>query len=114
MLDHSPLPAEALQVALDKADDDDDRVWLGRANHALLTGRFADAADWLDRCLRRRPDDPAVWQARLDLALATDDIPASGRPSRTCRPAASTPARSTRCGPGWPPARATAARAAAN
>ena len=75
MLDYSPLPAESLQLALEKADDDDDRVWLGRANHALATGRLADAAGWLDRCVRRRPADPAVWKARLDLALVTGDTP---------------------------------------
>ncbi|MFI5454447.1 MAG: FG-GAP-like repeat-containing protein [Isosphaerales bacterium] len=75
LTDHSPTPAELLQDALTKADDEDDRVWLGRANYALLTARFAEAALWLDRCLKRRPEDPSVWQARLDLALATDDIP---------------------------------------
>jgi enediyne biosynthesis protein E4 len=74
MLDHSTIPVEAWQFALDKADNDDDRVWLGRAHHAILIGRFRDAADELERCLRRRPDDPAVWRARLDLALATDDV----------------------------------------
>jgi thioredoxin-like negative regulator of GroEL len=74
MLDHSPVPVEAWQIALDKADDEDDRVWLGRANHAILTGRFGDAAGWLKRCLGRRPDDPAVWRARLDLALAIGDV----------------------------------------
>ena len=74
MLDHSTIPVEAWQFALAKADNDDDRVWLGRAHHATLIGRFREAAKWLERCLRRRPDDPAVWRARLDLALATDDV----------------------------------------
>jgi len=73
LLDHSPMPVESWKRALESADDDDDRVWLGRANSAILTGRFAAAAGWLDRCLDRRPDDPAVWRARLDLALAADD-----------------------------------------
>ncbi len=74
MLDHSPVPVEAWQIALDKADHADDRVWLGRANHAILLGRFGDAASWLERCLGRRPDDPAVWRARLDLAMAAGDL----------------------------------------
>jgi thioredoxin-like negative regulator of GroEL len=74
MLDHSSIPIEAWQLALDKADNDDDRVWLGRAHHAILVGRFHDAADVLQRCLKRRPYDPAIWRARLDLALATDDV----------------------------------------
>ena len=75
LLDHSPLPAESLQRALDKADGDDDRVWLGRANHALATGRLADAAGWLERCLQRRPEDAPVWKARLNLAMANNDEP---------------------------------------
>jgi enediyne biosynthesis protein E4 len=74
-LDHSPMPVESWQLALSKADNEDDRVWLGRANHDILTGQFTLAADWLDRCLKRRPDDPAVWQARLELAVAADDVP---------------------------------------
>ena len=55
---------------------------------------------WLDRCVSRRPDDPAVWQARLDLAVATLDeagfwsalrAPAGGRvrrgrPFSSCAP----------------------------
>jgi len=74
MLDHSAIPVEVWQFSLDHADNDDDRVWLGRAHHAILTGRFHTAAEWLERCLSRRPDDPTVWRARLDLALATDDV----------------------------------------
>src|SRR5262249_33508500 len=72
-LDHSPMPVEAWQRALDVADDHDDRVWLGRANLAILTGRDTVAARWLDRAMGRRPDDPAVWRARLALARATGD-----------------------------------------
>jgi enediyne biosynthesis protein E4 len=73
LLDYSPMPVEAWGVALDHADADDDRVWLGRAGQATQTGRFDEAARWLDACLRRRPDDPAIWRARLDLAVASDD-----------------------------------------
>ena len=57
-LDTTPVPVEALQLALEKADDGDDRVWLGRANQAILTGRFDDAAGWLDKCVGRRPERP--------------------------------------------------------
>src|SRR5262249_43781207 len=76
LLDNSPIPAETLELALQKADDQEDRVWLGRATLALSTGRLADGhiAAWLDRCLERRPDDPVVWRVRLDLALATEDL----------------------------------------
>src|SRR5262249_44646490 len=72
-LDHSPRPVESWRRALESADGNDDRVWLGRANSAILTGRFAAAADWLDRCLKRRPDALAVWRARLELAVQSDD-----------------------------------------
>jgi Flp pilus assembly protein TadD len=74
LLDRSPMPVEALQGALDKADREDDRVWLGRANNAILTGRFAEAAGWLDRALGRRPTDTAVWRAKLALARAVGDV----------------------------------------
>ncbi|MGP0065833.1 MAG: tetratricopeptide repeat protein, partial [Isosphaeraceae bacterium] len=73
LLDHSPTPVEAWFRALEAADKDDDRVWLGKGNHAILTGRFEEAASWLDRCLKRRPEDPSVWEARLALARATED-----------------------------------------
>jgi tetratricopeptide (TPR) repeat protein len=73
-LDHSPMPVESWNRALEVADADDDRVWLGRANNAVASGRFDEASGWLDRCAGRKPDDPAVWQSRLDLAQATTDI----------------------------------------
>ena len=62
-----------MEAGIDAADGDDDRVWLGRANAAITTGRFDEAAPWLERCLSRRPEDPAVWRARLDLAVASQD-----------------------------------------
>jgi tetratricopeptide (TPR) repeat protein len=70
-LDHGPMPVEAWRRALDAADGDDERVWLGRANQAITVGRFDDASRWLDCCAARRSDETAVWQARLKLALAT-------------------------------------------
>ncbi|QEH38840.1 FG-GAP repeat protein [Aquisphaera giovannonii] len=73
MLDHAAIPAETWLRRLEGADRDDDRAWLGRANHDILVGRLASASEWLERCLGRRPDDPAVWRARLDLAVASDD-----------------------------------------
>ena len=72
-LDHSPMPVEAWKRSLEVADAADDRVWLANANVAITTGRFDDAGPWLDRCRAKRPDDPAVWQAYLDLAMATAD-----------------------------------------
>ena len=72
--DTEPVPVDGWKVFLDSADKNDDRVWLGKGRHALLTGQFGDAKTWLDRCLERRPDDPAVWLAVIDLAVATEDI----------------------------------------
>jgi tetratricopeptide (TPR) repeat protein len=73
--DTEPVPAHAWKLLLDAAAQEDDRVWLGQARHAVLTGGFADAEKWLLRCMDRRPDDPAVWRACLDLAVATEDGP---------------------------------------
>ena len=52
----------------------DDRVWLGRANLAMRTGDFDEAGQWLDACLKRRPEDRAVWRSRLRWAMATDRV----------------------------------------
>ncbi len=76
-LDADPYPAEGVRLYLDTAGrqaPQDDRVWLGRAYLATRTGDFAEADRWLQACLERRPDDPAVWRQRLDWALA------AGRP----------------------------------
>jgi tetratricopeptide (TPR) repeat protein len=73
--DNSPFPVESWEDrALNNADQDDDRVWLGRAVVATLTGRFSDATRWLDACQKKRPEDPAVWRARLNLARAAEDV----------------------------------------
>ena len=68
---------------------DDDRIWLGRAFLATLSGRFDEAGTWLDLCERRRPDDPAVWTARLDWAMA------AGRDDEVHRALARLPADNT-------------------
>jgi enediyne biosynthesis protein E4 len=74
MLDRAAIPIEVWSFELDHADNGDDRVWLGRAHHAIKTGNFRAAGRWIESCLKRRPDDPAVWGARLELALATEDV----------------------------------------
>src|SRR6185312_7166800 len=48
--DTEPVPVEGWKVLLDAADPKDDRAWLGRARHAILTGQLELAATWLDRC----------------------------------------------------------------
>ncbi len=74
LLDNSAYPLEAVQAMLKKGDPQDDRVWLGRANLATRLGHFEEASGLLDACLKRRPDDPAIWRSLLDLALASENV----------------------------------------
>jgi len=70
-------PVDAVRDYLDQVGrlaPDDDRIWLGKANLAIRTGSFGEAARWLDACLRVRPDDRAVWRARLDWAMRTNRL----------------------------------------
>ena len=72
----NPIPISKVRPTLTtayRAAPDDDRVWLGLAHLALRTGRFEEAGKWLDACLGRRPDDPAVWRLRLDWARASEN-----------------------------------------
>lgn len=75
-LEFETFPIEGNLSVLDKRPEakDDDRVWLSRANLAIRTAKFKEAETWLDACTRRRPDDPAVWRARLDLAQAAGKL----------------------------------------
>jgi len=76
-LDHDPFPTEGVRQAMESAGSqapDDDRVWLARAHLATRLGQFAEADRWLTRCLKRRPEDPVAWRARLEWAMA------AGRP----------------------------------
>ena len=70
-------PVETIRAALERASQlapDDDRVWLGRANLAIRTGAYDEAEHWIDACQARRPEDVAVWRARLDWGIATNRI----------------------------------------
>ncbi len=72
-------PQEPTRAYLEQASrlaPEDDRVWLGRADMAIRDGSFDVAARLLERCLRRRPDDVAVWCARLSWAQATNQLAA--------------------------------------
>ena len=69
-------------------------------------GRLDEAARWLDACLRRRPDDPVVWRARLRWARAADRVDEARRAWRTCPPTGSRSPRCCRSAPGSPPAEA--------
>jgi enediyne biosynthesis protein E4 len=73
----SPMLLEELRHVVEgsaKNAPDDDRVWLAQANLAMRTSRFAEAAQFLEKCLARRPTDPVVWRARLDLATAVQEV----------------------------------------
>ncbi|MGP0067533.1 MAG: FG-GAP-like repeat-containing protein [Isosphaeraceae bacterium] len=78
-LGSAPVPVELTRRTLEKADENDDRVWLARANLAIRSGQLERVPEWLDACARRRPEDPAVWRARLDLARAANDLDAAWR-----------------------------------
>jgi enediyne biosynthesis protein E4 len=76
-LQRTPTPVETVRSLLEQAAElarEDDRVWLGRANLALRVGSLDEAANWIDACLRRRPDDTPVWRARLRWAMATGRV----------------------------------------
>ncbi len=88
-LDHNIYPTEGIRLTLERSGNlspQDDRVWLGKAHLATLLGRFDEARTWLDRCLKRRPDDVAVWRLRLDWAMAADR-PAEARATLAHLPA---------------------------
>jgi enediyne biosynthesis protein E4 len=82
ILDDAAFPVDHVKRALDACDQEDDRVWLGRANLATWSGRFEEAARWLDACERRRPDDQPVWLSRLTLAMETRDLAGAARAMR--------------------------------
>ncbi len=70
---HPKTPRAYFEQAARVAPDDD-RVWLARAVQAIRDGSFDEAARLLDACLRRRPDDVPVWRAKLNWALATNQL----------------------------------------
>ena len=74
-----PFPSSTSGKRLQGGDPEDDRVWLGRANLAIWLGQLEEAGRWLDACFAKRPEDPAVCSARLDLARATQDLDAVRR-----------------------------------
>ena len=71
MLEDAPFPVDYITERLKRGDPNDDRVWLGQANLAIWSGRFPDAVRSLDACAKRRPDDQAIWLAKLAVAMAS-------------------------------------------
>lgn len=73
----APTPVETIRAALDRAGQispDDDRIWLWKAKLAIRTRAYEQAEHWIDRCLKQRPDDPLVWQTRLNWSVATGRV----------------------------------------
>lgn len=76
-IDSAAISLDEVRAEVERAallDPRDDRVWLARANLAILTGNQDEALKQLDACLERRPDDPAVWLARLRWSRAFDHL----------------------------------------
>jgi enediyne biosynthesis protein E4 len=70
-------PVDSVRAYLDQVGGlapDDDRIWLGRANLAIRIGSHEEASRWIAACLRRHPYDRAVWRARLDWGLRTNQF----------------------------------------
>ncbi len=77
IIDSAAVMMEPVRAAVEQAAHkapDDDRVWLALANLDILSGRIPAAAQRLEGCLKRRPEDPVVWRAWLQWALAADSI----------------------------------------
>ncbi|HKI19931.1 MAG TPA: FG-GAP-like repeat-containing protein, partial [Isosphaeraceae bacterium] len=74
LLEDAAFPLDYVKNSLAAGDQEDDRVWLGKANLAIWTGQFSESARWLDACQKRQPADQPVWLARLALAVATRDV----------------------------------------
>jgi len=72
--DSEPLLLGRIRQTLEKNPYDDDRIWLGRANLAIRTGKLDGAIKILEHCLKKRPNDPVVWRAELELAQAAGDL----------------------------------------
>ena len=78
-LDAAPSPVETTRQTPGEGGERRRSRLAARANLAIRTGQFRRAAEWLDACARRRPDDSAVWRARLELARATGDLAGAWR-----------------------------------
>jgi thioredoxin-like negative regulator of GroEL len=78
--DHDSATNRRLRDRLEdaaRAAPDDDRVTLAQARLELRAGRLAEASRLLELCRQRRPEDPVVWRALLDLAVARADLGAA-------------------------------------
>ena len=73
----SSIPYDSVRATIELAGrvaPDDDRIWLCKGRLAIATGEYKEASRWLDRCQEMHPEDPAVWDARLEWAMATHRV----------------------------------------
>jgi enediyne biosynthesis protein E4 len=88
-VDMAYFPIDSARAVLERAHrnfPEDDRVWLGLANLATMTGQWDSANEWLTRCESKRPSDPAVLRSRLEWARMAN------RPDEAAKAAARLPA----------------------
>ena len=71
-LDFETIPLEG-NMAQVQGQADDDRLRLARAYLATRLGRFEEAGAGLEVVLKRGADDPVVWRARMDWAMAAGE-----------------------------------------
>ena len=70
-LDFEPVPLEGNMAQIQaRANEADDRFLMARAYLATRAGRFDEAKTELEACLQHRLDDPVIWRAWLDWAVA--------------------------------------------
>jgi enediyne biosynthesis protein E4 len=86
-LEDTAFPVDYVKQSLKSGDPNDDRVWLARANLAIWSGQFEEAARWLAACEKRRSDDQPVWLARLALAMGARDADGARRAATHIRAA---------------------------
>ncbi|MFO0952373.1 MAG: tetratricopeptide repeat protein [Isosphaeraceae bacterium] len=115
-LDRNGPPLEPWEKSLaehQKRAPDDDRVALGLASLDLKRGRVDRAVERIDGCLKQRPDDPAVWHARLAWARLAGRPDEALRAAKKVRGDRSSPAERCHFRRGWPEAGDAAAERAA-
>src|SRR4051812_4827362 len=72
-LDFETIPLEG-NMAQVQGQADDDRLRLARAYLATRLGRLEEAGAGLEAVLKRGADDPVVWRARMDWAMAAGEL----------------------------------------
>ncbi len=75
-LERGGVPLAQLTAELDRAASkapSDLRVRLGKARAALLAGRTLESKVWLDQCMNKQNNDPAVLRTLLDWARVAGD-----------------------------------------